>query len=65
LFFLLCCQDDRLHLHTLARLCLIAQKTTLMDQLRAAPDAQSMRAAIISAEQEILTDPKFISQPRP
>ena len=32
LFFLICCQDDRLHLHTLARLCLIVQKTKLLDQ---------------------------------
>lgn len=65
LFFLLCCQDDRLHLHTLARLCLIAQKTTVLEQLRAAPDAQAMRDALIGAEQEILTNPKFISPPRP
>ena len=58
LFFLLCCQDDRLHLHTLARLCLLAQKTSLLDQLRDAPDAETMRHAIIAAEQEILADPK-------
>jgi mannitol/fructose-specific phosphotransferase system IIA component (Ntr-type) len=54
LFFLLCCQDDRLHLHTLARLCLIAQKTKILEQLRDAPDAQAMRDALIAAEQEIL-----------
>lgn len=54
LFFLLCCQDDRLHLHTLARLCLIAQKTRVMDQLQAAPDAEAMRAALLATEQEIL-----------
>jgi PTS system nitrogen regulatory IIA component len=54
LFFLLCCQDDRLHLHTLARLCLIAQKTKVLEQLQAAPDAQAMRDALIAAEQEIL-----------
>jgi PTS system nitrogen regulatory IIA component len=59
LFFLLCCQDDRLHLHTLARLCLLAQKTSLLDQLRDAPDAETMRHAIITAEQEILADPKI------
>ncbi len=54
LFFLICCQDDRLHLHTLARLCLIAMKTRVLDQLRDAPDAQAMRDALITAEQEIL-----------
>jgi excisionase family DNA binding protein len=54
LFFLICCQDDRLHLHTLARLCLIALKTNVLAALRAAPDAQAMRDALLAAEQEIL-----------
>ena len=54
LFFLVCCQDDRLHLHTLARLCLMAMKTKILDQLRTAPDAQTMREALIAAEEEIL-----------
>ncbi|MGA2243789.1 MAG: PTS sugar transporter subunit IIA [Verrucomicrobiota bacterium] len=61
LFFLLCCQDDRLHLHTLARLCLIALKTGVLEQLRAAPDAHAMHAAVLAAEQEILTSPKKTS----
>ena len=61
LFFLICCQDDRLHLHTLARLCLIMQKTRLLDQLRDAPDAETMRNSIIAAEQEILADRKVVS----
>jgi nitrogen PTS system EIIA component len=61
LFFLICCQDDRLHLHTLARLCLIAQKTKILDQLRDAADAQTMRDALIAAEQEILADRKVVS----
>jgi mannitol/fructose-specific phosphotransferase system IIA component (Ntr-type) len=61
LFFLICCQDDRLHLHTLARLCLIVQKTKLLDRLREAPDAGSMRDSIIAAEQEILADRKTVS----
>ena len=58
LFFLICCQDDRLHLHALARLCLMATKTKVLDQLRDASDAQAMRDALIAAEQEILADPK-------
>jgi mannitol/fructose-specific phosphotransferase system IIA component (Ntr-type) len=61
LFFLICCQDDQLHLHTLARLCLLAQKTKLLDQLRDAPDAETMRNVILAAEQEILADPKTVS----
>jgi len=54
LFFLICCQDERLHLHTLARICLIALKTNVLTQLRAAPDAQTMREALVAAEGEIL-----------
>jgi nitrogen PTS system EIIA component len=61
LFFLICCQDDRLHLHTLARLCFIATKTKILDQLRAAPDAQAMREFLIAAEQEILADRRTVS----
>jgi len=60
LFFLICCQDDRLHLHTLARLCLIAQKTKVLEQLRDAPEAQTMRDALIAAEQEILADRRIV-----
>jgi excisionase family DNA binding protein len=54
LFFLLCCQDDRLHLLTLARLCLMACKTELLAELRQAPDALTMRESIIAAEKKIL-----------
>jgi mannitol/fructose-specific phosphotransferase system IIA component (Ntr-type) len=57
LFFLVCCQDDRLHLHTLARLCLIAQTTKTIDALLSAPDPQSIRTTLIAAEQEILASP--------
>src|SRR5690348_11578775 len=60
LFFLVCCQDDRLHLHTLARICLIAMKTKMLDQLRDAPDAQSMRDALVASEQEILADRRIV-----
>jgi excisionase family DNA binding protein len=56
LFFLICCQDDRLHLHTLARLCFIAHRTNVLAQLREAPDAVTMRDLLIAAEQEILAD---------
>ncbi len=54
LFFLLGCPDDRLHLHTLARLCLMAQKTEILDQLRQAADAESMHQCILTAEETVL-----------
>jgi nitrogen PTS system EIIA component len=54
LFFLIGCTDDRLHLHTLARLCLMAQKTNLLTDLRQAADASAMCDCIIAAEEAVL-----------
>jgi nitrogen PTS system EIIA component len=54
LFFLIGCPDDRMHLHTLARLCLMAQKTELLAELRQAQDAEAMCECILAAEQAVL-----------
>jgi len=54
LFFLICCQEDRLHLHTLARLCLMAQKTDLIARLLDANDAQTMYDVLLESEQTVL-----------
>ena len=54
LFFLIGCPDDRMHLHALARLCLMAQKTTVLADLRQAADAEAMCDCIIAAEQAVL-----------
>jgi nitrogen PTS system EIIA component len=59
LIFLLCCQDDRIHLHTLSRLCLMALKTEMLSQLRTAPDAAAMRDCIIAAERQVLAERKL------
>ncbi|HZL43028.1 MAG TPA: PTS sugar transporter subunit IIA [Verrucomicrobiae bacterium] len=58
LFVLLCCQDDRSHLHTLARLCLMALTTEMLAQLRQAPDAKSMLDCLLAAEQAVLSRAK-------
>jgi PTS system nitrogen regulatory IIA component len=58
LFFLICCQDDRLHLHTLARLCVMARRANVMARLIEAPDAKAMQDILIATEQEVLSDPK-------
>jgi excisionase family DNA binding protein len=58
LFFLICCQDDRIHLHTLARLCLMAMKTDILSQLYAAPDADTAYDALVAAEQAVLPEKK-------
>jgi len=54
LFFLIGCPDDRMHLHTLARLCLMAQKTDLLVDLHQATDADSMCESILAAERAVL-----------
>ena len=54
LFFLLCCPDDQLHLHTLARVCMMSQKTNLLARLREVSDGPGMFQCIVDAEVEIL-----------
>lgn len=54
LFFLVACPDDRLHLHTLARLCVMVQKTDLLEQLRAALEPNSMYEVLVQSEQTVL-----------
>lgn len=50
LFFLLCCQDERLHLHLLARFALLVQRTDVLGYLFAASTAEEMFAALTQAE---------------
>lgn len=52
LFFLICCRDDRLHLHILARLCLLCTQTELAAALRSAKDTAAMQTAVAAAENE-------------
>ncbi len=54
LFFLICCTDHTLHLHILARLCLLAHGTALLTDLREAEDCEAMHAALKSAEDKFL-----------
>lgn len=61
LFFLIGCPDERMHLHTLARLCLMAQKTDLLLELRQAPDAEAICDCILNCEQTVLASRKSAS----
>ena len=54
IFFLICCQDDRLHLHVLARLSMMCAQTELLAYLRAASTAAEMAEAIADAEAEVV-----------
>ena len=59
LFFVICCQDDRLHLHTLARLSLMARNTDVIEQVGQAPDSPAMYAALIAGEEQALAEAKL------
>ncbi len=54
LFFLICCTDDALHLHTLTRLCMLAHGTSLLPDLRAATTAEEMYGILCRAECALL-----------
>lgn len=58
LFFLVCCGDDKLHLHTIARLCAMCNDTSLMSDLRVAETAHDMYDLIVAAEIEIIVNLK-------
>ncbi len=54
MFFMICCQDDRLHLHVLARLCMICYRTSCLLDLREAATAADMYDVITGAELDVL-----------
>jgi PTS system nitrogen regulatory IIA component len=54
IYFLIASQDERIHLHLLARLCAICHKTDALDRLRAADGAREMFEVLLGAEEEIL-----------
>ena len=54
IFFLLCCLDDALHLHVLARLCAMAHGTPLLTELRQSETREDMLAALERSENALL-----------
>lgn len=54
IFFLICCQDDRIHLPLLARLCMMCHQTSLLLDLREAPDARTMYEVLLAAERDVI-----------
>jgi PTS system nitrogen regulatory IIA component len=53
LFFLVVCRDARTHLHVLARLGRLIQRSEFTDALRDAPDSRTAYDAIVRADQGI------------
>ncbi len=58
IFFLVCCQDDRIHLHVLARLCLMCHQTSLLLEMRETTEPQEVYRALIASEQQIIQQTK-------
>lgn len=54
LFFLICCQDDRIHLHVLARLCMMCRDTKILQEIRTAPDAAAILERLVHSENETI-----------
>lgn len=54
LFFLVCAKEERLHLHILARLCVLCYQTSLLIDLREADSAEAMYDNLVQAENEII-----------
>lgn len=54
LFFLVCCHDERLHLHALARLCMVLLKSDVVPLLYTLMDPTELYNTLTSAEQAVL-----------
>ncbi|MBL9206460.1 MAG: PTS sugar transporter subunit IIA [Opitutaceae bacterium] len=54
LFFLVCCHDERLHLHALARLCTVLLKSDVVPLLFSLSDRDELYDALIAAEKAVL-----------
>lgn len=61
-FFLLCSEEEQLHLHMLARLCLMAQATNMLERLHASASAEEMYQAIIESELAALAGRRFLKK---
>ncbi len=54
IFFLVCCQDDRIHLHVLARICMMSKRTRMLERIRTAGCRADIIEAVRESEQEII-----------
>ncbi len=54
IFFLVCCQDERIHLHVLARICMLCYHTPLLMELREQTTADGMYETITAHERELV-----------
>ena len=54
-FFLICSQEDRIHLHLLARVSMICYRSDALERLDAAESAGEMMDILVDAEQKVIT----------
>lgn len=54
IFFLICCQDDRIHLHVLARLCMMCHQTSLLLEMRGTDDPRELHRILVASEEQIV-----------
>jgi PTS system nitrogen regulatory IIA component len=57
-FFLICSQDDRIHLHVLARLCMMCHQTSLLMELRGIQDPHALYDRLVACEQQVIRQTK-------
>lgn len=53
-FFLICSQDDRIHLHVLARLCMMCHQTSLLLEMRGTDDPQELYRILAASEEQVI-----------
>lgn len=53
-FFLICSQDDRIHLHVLARLCMMCHQTSLLLEMRGADDPRELHRILLASEEQVI-----------
>lgn len=58
IFFLICSQDDRIHLHVLARLCMMCHQTSLLLEMRGTNDPQELHRLLAACEQQVIQQTK-------
>ncbi|MCE5279818.1 MAG: PTS sugar transporter subunit IIA [Planctomycetaceae bacterium] len=55
LYFLICCKDERTHLHVLARLSAMLHDGKFVQDLLECPDSDTMRAMLLEREEVVLS----------
>ena len=53
-FFLICCQDDRIHLHVLARMCMMCHQTSLLLEMRGENDPRALYDLLVASEEQVI-----------